>query len=120
MINYESPVYVSIVLYTIYALLIIATALTVWSVLRGLKLQGKTDGKENGVPARKIAWLTAALVVVTLLVTWLLGSTRPLLINGNAYTDKFWLRISDMFVMTPIVLIGILVIAGIVGAIKKR
>ena len=44
MINYESPLYIDIVLYTIYALLLAATVLTVWSAVRSLRLQGREGG----------------------------------------------------------------------------
>ena len=118
--NFESPTFVSLVLITIYVLLLVATALTVWSVLRGLRLQGKDGGRENGVPARSIALLTAALLVVTMGATWLLGSTKPMVVNGKAFADTFWLRTSDMLITTPIVLIVMLAIVSIVGALRKK
>ena len=120
MINYESPLYVSIVLYTIYALLLLATALTGGSVIRSMHLQGTEGGRQHGVPARSIVLFTIALLVVTMAVTWLLGSTKPLMNNGKAFTDTFWLKTSDMLIITPIVLIVVLCVASLVSVLKKK
>ena len=120
MIDYESPTYVSIVLYTIYGLLLLAVVLTGWSMVRSLRLQGKEGGWQNGVPARRIAFLTVALLVLTMAITWLLGSTKPLSINGETFSDAFWLKTSDMLIATSIVLIIALGVMGIVSMLKKK
>ena len=113
----DSPLFIDIVLYTIYVLLAAAVLLTVWSVVRGVRCEvrgenGEVRGTkyENGVPVRRIAWLTAGLLVVTLVVTWLTASTQPLTINGKTYSDAFWLRMSDMLINTALVLIVVLTI----------
>ena len=122
----ESPLFIDIVLYTIYVLLAAAVLLTVWSVVRGFRRCGgtKVRGYENGVPVRRIAWLTVGVLVVTLVVTWLTASTQPLNINGKTYADVFWLRISDMLINTAIVLIvmvvGVMIFSEIKTKIKGR
>ena len=118
----ESPLFIDIVLYAIYVLLTAAILLTVWSVVRGFMLYGgmKARGYENGVPVRRIAWLTAGLLVVTLAVTWLTASTEPLNINGKTYTDIFWLRISDMFIITALVLIIITAGTAVFSILKSK
>ncbi len=118
----DSPLFIDIVLYTIYVLLAAAVLLTVWSVVRGFRRSGgvKVQGCENGVPVRRIAWLTAGVLVVTLAVTWLTASTQPLNINGKIYADAFWLRISDMLINTALVLIVIVVGVMVFSEIKTR
>ena len=69
---------------------------------------------------RRIAWLTAGVLVVTLAVTWLTASTQPLNINGKIYADAFWLRISDMLINTALVLIVIVVGVMVFSEIKTR
>ena len=115
MINFESPLFIDILLYVIYAMILVAIGLTVWSGLRSMRRQDKSDTRSNGIPARRIALLTVALLVVTLVVTCLLASTRELLINGKPFGDKFWLRVSDMFINTSIILIIIAIIGAAVG-----
>jgi len=118
----ESPLFVDIALYTIYALIAAAVLLTGWSVVRGFMLYGgmKARGYENGVPARRIAWLTGALLVVTLTLTWLTASTQPLYINGKTYDDAFWLRVSDMLIITALVLAVILVVLVVLSAFISK
>lgn len=106
----DSPLFIDIVLYTIYVLLAAAVLLTVWSVVRGARCEVRGTKYENGVPVRRIAWLAAGLLVVTLVVTWLTASTQPLTINGKTFSDAFWLRMSDMLINTALVLIVVLTI----------
>ena len=70
----------------------------------------------NGVPQTRIAWTTAFCFVVCLAVTWLLGSSEPLTINGTLFTSKFWLKAVDMFIYTSIILI----IGCLAGVIVSR
>lgn len=114
MIDYESPVFVSIVLYTIYALLLLAVGLTVWSVVRSLRMRGKEHA------SRKVIWSTLALLLVTLGATWLMAGTKPLNVNGRLYDNSTWLRISDILIMTPIILIVVIAVLMIVAEVIRR
>ena len=120
MINYESPVFISIVLFTIYALLLLAVGLTVWSVVRSVRLQGKDEAWTHGIPRRRIILGTLALLVVTLGATWLLASTKPLKVNSNVYDNSFWLHASDMLIFTPIVLMAVIVVLMIIAEVVRR
>lgn len=118
--NYESPLYVNIVLYTLYALLLLAGGLTLWSVFRSLHLQAGDARSQNGVHHRCIALLTLALLVLSLLAGWLLGSTEPLTVNGKIYVDHFWLRVSDMLITTTVMLVVVACVSIVVGLIVNR
>lgn len=115
MINFESPLFIDILLYIIYGMTLIALGLTVWSGVRSMRQQDKSDTRSNGIPVRRIALITVALLVVTLLLTCLLASTSPLTINGKPFSDKFWLRVSDMFINTSLILIIVAFIGAIIG-----
>lgn len=115
MIDFSSPLFIDILLYVIYAMIAVAVGLTVWSMVKSARQQVKEDGRSNGLPVRKIAVCTLALLAVSLLVTYLLASTRPLVINGRPYGDTFWLRVSDMFIYTSVILIVIAIIGAIIG-----
>ena len=80
--------------------------------------RGKTEVVENGIPVKKIGYLVAGSVVVLLLLTFALGSTAPMKINGATYASGFWLRASDMFIVTSLVMMLIAVAAVIYGATK--
>lgn len=110
MLDTSSPLFIELLLWTIYALLAVAVGITVWSVLRTMKKQGPSERYSNGIAVRRIAWGTAAVLVVLLALTFLTGSTEPLVINGRPYNDTFWLRTCDMLINTALALIVIAVI----------
>ena len=82
----------------------------------------KAQGKANNIPAAKIAWGTVGLLVASLLATFLLGSAEPVQVNGVAYTDVFWLKATDMFINTSLVLLLVAVCGvafGLSGYCRK-
>ena len=116
--GYETPIYVDIVLGTIYVLIAAAVLLSVWSAVRSYRRHCSRDGRENGVPARRIALAVALLTVVALMVTWLTASTKPLNINGHNFDNGFWLHASDMFIGTAMLLAVVLIAVAVGGAVK--
>jgi len=69
----------------------------------------------NGVPASKIAYGTAGLMLVCMVVAFIFGSEEPVVINGMRYTDTLWLKIAGMFLDTVILLLAVAVILVIFG-----
>ena len=103
---------VDVLFFIVYVVLLAAVALTLWSALKSMRLRDKSQRVVNNVPATRIACGAAALLVVSLLLTFVLGGRSSMLINGLAYTQTFWLKASDMFINTAIVLI-VVAIAGV-------
>ena len=113
MINYASPTFVSLVLWVLYVLLALALGLTAWSVLRGMRLQGRP-------PHGRLPLAVAGLVVLTMVATWLLASTEPLSVNGRTYDNAFWLRTSDMLIGTSAVLMAVAAGCMVIGYFHKQ
>ncbi len=67
----------------------------------------------NGIPVRRIFRITWIGTLAVLLLTFLLGGSAPMLINGEYYADWLWLKLSDMFVITSLLML----VAGI-GAVR--
>ena len=40
-----------------------------------------------------------------MLITFLLGSAEPVMVNGVEFADTFWLKATDMFINTSTVLL---------------
>ena len=114
MIDFSSPTFVNVLLYCIYALLLMGVALLVWSAVRSVR-RNRGQSVSNGLPVRRIAWGVVALVIVVLGLTCLLANTQPLSINGRTFDDVFWLRTSDMLITTSLVLMGIAVVGVLFG-----
>ena len=108
--------WVDLLLWVVYVLLAVAAGLAVWSGVHGLRCRQKTKEPTRGVPSAAIGWGAALLLVLTLLLTFLLGSTEPLLINGQWYKDSFWLRLTDMFIWTAAVMLLVAVVGVVIGA----
>lgn len=113
---------IDVLLYIIYVMLGLVTGLTVWSGIHGLRCHGvdlEVQGEGRADRRRWIAWGTAGLLVVTLLLTFLFGSDKPLLINGQWFRDTFWLKLADMFIFTTMVMLVLAVVGVVIGSLKK-
>ena len=105
MINVVGGFWAEVMLWLMYiavAAALVVTGLSVWKTVR---MRTKDDEVINGVPQTRIAWTTAGAFVVCLLVTYLLGSSEPLMTNGTVFASKFWLKMTDMFIYTSVILI---------------
>lgn len=58
-----------------------------------------------------------------LVIGFAVGSSTPMLVNGNDYNDWFWLKLSDMFVLASVILliaaIGV-VLFGVTRYVRKE
>ena len=122
MINLESPLFVDILLYAIYALLLLTIGLALWSAVRSTRREGLGEKKSNGIPTRTILIVTVCLLTGALALTYLIADTQPLAINGKPFADVFWLRVSDMLINTSIVLMtiaAVCTVGGLLGIGRK-
>ena len=101
----DTTLLVDIVLWTVYALLAAAIGIAVWSAVHGVRTHERSKDPLASRRTSMIGYATAALVAVVLLLTFLTGSTKPVVSNGQPFTDTFWLRVTDMFIFTSILLI---------------
>lgn len=104
-----------VMLWLMYALLLVASGVTLWSVVHSLRKRSREQSPTRGVPARPVAYAAAGLLVGTMILSFLLASTRPLLINGEVFDDTFWLRVTDMFIWTLIVMLTVAVAGVLIG-----
>jgi len=91
--------------------IVAALGATAFSALRNLR---------QGVSGfHRTTWATLALLVVVLLVGLIFSSSNPLKINGNVFADAFWLRLSDVLIISSVCLF-VVACAGIVYNRLKR
>ena len=102
-----------LLLWAMYAMLFVAIAAVVVSLVRSVRSRQRGDGLTNGIAEGRIAWMMFGFTVLLLVVTFLLGSSEPLLINGHKYADTFWLKATDMLLCSSVVL-GVLAVAAVV------
>ena len=114
----DSAIIVEIVLWAVYGLLAVAIGIVVWSAVHGVRTHEQTKDPLASRCSSMIGYATAATVAVALLLTFGLASTQPIFSNGKPFTDTFWLRTTDMFIFTSILLIC--VCSAIVAIAKFR
>lgn len=107
--TFNAPMLTDAVLIFIYVLVIAAVLIAVAAVVTGIRRGGRSDAVVNNIPASRISWATAALLALCMIITFLLGSSSPVMVNGVEYTDTFWLKATDMFINTSFVLLFVAV-----------
>ena len=102
---FVSPLVADIMLWLMYIAVAAALIVTVVSVVRTVRLRTKDDEVVNGVPRTRMAWIVVVAFLLCLVLTFLLGSSEPVRTNGKLFTDAFWLKATDMFIYTSLILI---------------
>ena len=101
----DSGLFIDIVLWAVYVLLIAAVGIAVWSAVHGVYTHERATDPLASRHTSMIGYATTALVAVIMLLTCLFASTKPVVSNGKPFTDVLWLRLTDMFIFTSILLI---------------
>lgn len=96
-----------------------AVIIVLWAACRSFGKNRSATKVVNGIHAARLARIVVALVVLTLAATFMLGSTHPITVNGEAYADAFWLRTAAMFVDSSLLLIAVAVGAVVFGTTRS-
>lgn len=105
----DSDILIDVIIMAMYVLLAVATALCLWSAWHGVRTHQRRQ-------STRIGYVVAGSTALLLLVTYLFGSTRPLLSNGKVFDNPVWLRLADMFIYSSLILI---IACSVVAAIAK-
>ena len=116
--DFNAPFFTDVLIFLMWFLLVLAIALAIVAVVRTYKMNVKSEAVVNGVPQGKIFRLTWMGTLLLLVLTFLVGSSMPMLVNGENYTDWFWLKVSDMLVLTSIFMLLAGVGAVVFGATR--
>ena len=100
--------------YVIFVVTVVCMiAFALWQFVTVLKSNPKSALMSLGV---------VALFAVMLFVTYSMGDGTPLLglnADSQSYNTSFWLKVTDMWINSTIVLFFLIVIAVIAGTVKK-
>lgn len=117
----KTDVVASVMLVLMAVALIAAVGVVLWAVVVAIRKRGSGVAKtENLVPARRIAVFTLAGTLVLLLLTFALGASVPVLINGKPFASGFWLRVADMFIWSSGVLLVVAALAYVYAEVKAK
>ena len=113
----NEPQYTDALLYLKYALAAITIAL---AVIAGI-YQFVASLKDNPKGAVKTL-IALALLAAVIIVSYAIGSTEPVMVNGEPYNDTFWLKTTDMFIYSMYILgagAAVATIINMTGIFKK-
>ncbi len=113
--GFNAPLLTDAVLIFVYLLILTALVIMAYSVVRSVRRRDKSTNVTNNIPESKILWGTVALLLCCLVITFLLGSTQPVQVNGVEFAQTFWLKTTDMFINTIIVMLIVAVLGVAFG-----
>ncbi|WP_288318156.1 hypothetical protein [Xylanibacter caecicola] len=116
--QFKSPLLTDAVIILAILLIVTALAAMAFAIVREVKCRDRSTANANNIPSRRIAAITAAVTVACMSVSFVAGSAHPMFINGTQYTTTFWLKATDMFIITAILLIAIAIITVITQCIR--
>ncbi len=121
-----SPLLTDVVLIFVLLLVLSTILITACSVFLSIKRRDSSSNEVNNIPENKIILYTSLFLVLCLIVTFCFGSSEPLKVNGSLYEDTFWLKTTDMLIITGeimliVAIIGVaLGLSGLGRRIKKK
>ncbi|ANR74007.1 hypothetical protein J4856_01075 [Prevotella scopos JCM 17725] len=110
--SFNAPMLTDVLLGFMWGLLTIAIIASIIAVIRGIQSATRSEGITNGIPAKKITYITYGATTLILVLTFIFGSTQMMMVNGQKFTDSFWLRMTDMFINSSLLLL--VIAAGVV------
>ena len=115
----DSTVLIDIILWAVYLLLAVTVGLAVWSAYHGVRTHEQGTDPLATRHTSITGYSTVVLVAFTMLITYLLGSSKPVITGGKAFADAFWLRLTDMFIYTSLLLIVICSVIVVVAKFRR-
>ena len=112
-----SPALTDLVLILLYALFVITTGLTVWSLVRGAMVNsGNTGPNPTGIASGKVTLCTWGAVVVALIIGLVAGlGEEPFTTVSGVTTSAGMVTVVDMFIWAIYILAIITVLAVIIS-----
>ena len=118
--NFREPLLTGMVVAFVLLLLFTAIIVAVWSLIKTSRMRDEDASSHNGIPARRIALAVAGGTILLMVLAWLFGSNKTMMVNGNSFTNSFWLKTADMFVCSILVLLTAAIIATLYATWRSR
>ncbi|MFC2276731.1 MAG: hypothetical protein ACFNLG_05655 [Prevotella nigrescens] len=116
--SFNAPLFTDVLLIFMWALFGLAVFAMVLSLIHSARTISGKQRIVNGIPTYRISVAVFGTTLLCLVLSFMFGSSHPMVINGANYTDKFWLKVSDMFVTSSIVLLLFAIVVTVFGATR--
>lgn len=123
--DYNEPQLTELIIYLMYALILVAAVLAVWSVGKSVKENLGYSGENlSGVPGGKVTAISLIIMIASLVVGYVcgLGETEFVAADGTV-TSATMVTVSDMFIISIYILMivaALCVAVNMTGLLKKR
>ena len=117
--EYNAPLFTDVVIGFMYLMVAAGVAAAVYAVVMERKRRSR-QSVENGIPVGKIERGTLVLLIVLLAVSFLLGASAPIKVDGEVFDSVFWLKATDMLIYTSLALIAVAVAAVVFSVAGNR
>lgn len=109
--NVNSPLFTDLVMVLMIVLFLAAVVIAVYSKISSMR-KNHADAIVNGINGKRITRLVSFGVIVVMALSYLPSPSDDVIVNGKLYDDALWLRLTNMFVVTSILLIvfGVVII----------
>jgi len=114
-----SPFFADLMLWLMYLVLAVTFLVTAYSVWHSIRNRRKGDDIVNGVHAGRIGWCVALTLLACLLLTFILSPAEPVVSNGVLFSDTLWLKVTDMFIHTSILMIILCFASAIISRFRS-
>ena len=115
--GFYEPQFTDTLLIYMYVIVTVAVVIMIISIGYSAWRRGWTIKVKCGVPVTAIVVGVLVLLVITMLTTFAMADTNAIAIGGKPYEDTLWLRLSDMFINTTLVL---LVVAVLLMVVRRK
>lgn len=102
--DFTAPLFTDVLIGLMWLFLVGGIGLAIYSMWKDYR-GSRSEAVVNGVLVRRIFRITWIGLLALLVLTFALGSSAPMLINGENYADWLWLKLSDMFVITSLLML---------------
>ena len=116
--SFNAPLFTDVLLIFMWILFGLAVLTMVVSLIRTARTMSVKQRVVNGIPTYKISIAVFGTTLFVPCVVVCLRFFSSYAYNGANYTDTFWLKVSDMFVTSSIVLLLVAIAVTAFGATR--
>lgn len=104
--EYSAPTFTSLLLFLMYGMVVLTSALTIFAVVKGvMSTKGNDSAATTGVPGSKITTCTCVLFVLSLVIGYVLGLGEPdFTAADGTVTPGHMVTVADMFMWSIYIL----------------
>lgn len=118
--DFIEPRLTSVLIFFALLVVVLAVAVTAWAMLSDFRKRASLAKADRRLPTSRLVAVIVALIIAMMLVSYWVGSTAAITVNGKDYADTTKLRLADMFVFTSLALMAIAAVAAAVSTIRSQ